>query len=48
MYGAMFTIHVQIYLVQVLSMTDVMYDKDVVARLRYVHVHCKTILGGTV
>ncbi len=29
-------------------MTDVVYDKNVVARCRYVHVHCKTILGRTV
>ena len=29
-------------------MTDVVYDKNVVARFRYVHVHRKTILGRTV
>ena len=44
MYGAKFTVNIHIYLFWVLTVTDVVHNKDIETRRRYVYVHCKTIL----
>ena len=48
MYRATFTMNIQIYLILVISMTDVVYSKHIVARFRDVHVDCKTMLKRTI